>query len=549
MPGRRLVVAAVAVAAVVVVAGAVVTLAVLPRAAAAAQVPRFVDETTTSGLDHTYGGEDQFATGGGVAVFDCDGDRRPDVYVAGGANRAALFRNESATGGALRFARVDAPGVDVDGVLGAYPLDVDADAIVDLAVLRLGGSMLYRGTGDCAFEAAGTDLGLLPQEGWITAFSATWEGAASLPTLAFGRYVTRDDRGEPAGCGDNVLVRPDASGTRYGTPIPLSPGWCTLSMLFSDWDGTGRRDLRVSNDRQYYRDGEEQLWRIASGEAPREYTAADGWVRMQIWGMGIASQDVTGDGLPEVYLTSQGDNKLQTLASGPDTPAYRDIALERGVTAAQPYAGGESLPSTAWHPEFVDVNDDGLLDLFVSKGNVSAMPDYASRDPSNLLIGRPDGTFVEGGDAAGIVTFDKGRGAALADLNLDGLPDLVLANVGAPVAAWRNVGGGTSDAPVAMGHWLAVHLSQPGGNRDAVGAKLEVQTGDGLQRREIFVGGGHLGGQLGWTHLGLGDADRVRVRATWPDGEPGGWIDVAANQFVDIARGATDAAPWAPPQR
>ena len=48
---------------------------------------------------------------------------------------------------------------------------------------------------------------------------------------------------------------------------------------------------------------------------------------MQIWGMGIASQDLTGDGLPEVYLTSQGDNKLQTLAVGPAQPAYRDIAL------------------------------------------------------------------------------------------------------------------------------------------------------------------------------------------------------------------------------
>ncbi len=183
-------------------------------------------------------------------------------------------------------------------------------------------------------------------------------------------------------------------------------------MLFSDWDRSGRRDLRVSNDRNYYRDGREQLWRIAPGEQPREYTEADGWRPVQIWGMGIASQDLTGDGHPEVFLTSQGDNKLQTLENGPAQPTYKDMALKAGVTAQRPYTGGDVLPSTAWHPEFEDVNNDGLVDLFVSKGNVEAQPDYATRDPSNLLIGQPDGTFVEGGEAAGIVGYERARGAS-----------------------------------------------------------------------------------------------------------------------------------------
>ena len=90
------------------------------------------------------------------------------------------------------------------------------------------------------------------------------------------------------------------------------------------------------------------------------YTEADGWRPLQIWGMGIASEDLTGDGYPEVYLTSQGDNKLQTLADGPAQPTYEDIALELGVTAHRPYTGGDVLPSTAWHAEFADVNNDTL---------------------------------------------------------------------------------------------------------------------------------------------------------------------------------------------
>ena len=167
-------------------------------------------------------------------------------------------------------------------------------------------------------------------------------------------------------------------------------------MLFSDWDGSGRRDLRVSNDRQYYdaEVGQEQLWRVSEGEAPRLYTADDGWVFMQIWGMGIGSYDLTGDGHPEVYLTSQGPNKLQTLLTGPEVPTYRDIAIKHGVVATRPSAGGDPLPSTAWHPEFQDVNNDGFIDLFVSKGNVGQQPDYAAVDPSDLFIGAADGTFT-----------------------------------------------------------------------------------------------------------------------------------------------------------
>ena len=124
---------------------------------------------------------------------------------------------------------------------------------------------------------------------------------------------------------------------------------------------------------------------------------------MQIWGMGIAGHDVTGDGLPEFFLTSQGDNKLQTLAEGwLPAPLHRH-RLRARLTAHRPYVGDTAAPSTAWHPEFQDVNNDTLVDLFVSKGNVEAQPGYAVRDPNNLLIANPDGTFTEMAEEAGIV--------------------------------------------------------------------------------------------------------------------------------------------------
>jgi hypothetical protein len=256
---------------------------------------------------------------------------------------------------------------------------------------------------------------------------------------------------------------------------------------------------------------------------------------------------VTGDGYPDIYLTSQGDNKLQTLAAGAGQPGFRDIALKMGVTAAQPYTGGDTLPSTAWHPAFEDVNNDGRIDLFISKGNVNVMADYAARDPSNLLLGKADGTFGEAADAAGIVTFDRGRGAALADFNLDGLLDLVQVNYGQPVSIWRNTGAGNGDKPAPMGSWLELRLIQSGPNHDAIGAWIEVRHGETTIQRELTVGGGHLGGTLGWIHFGLGAADRAEVRVRWPDGEVGPWLSVGANQFVDVERGASAVRPWTPP--
>jgi len=501
----------------------------------ASDPPQLVEETATAGIEHSYDGDFLFFVGGGVAVFDCDDDGFPDVYLAGGAKPAALFHNDSSVGGALQFSRLPDPATDLTEVTGAYPLDVDGDRHLDLAVLRVGENVLLRGLGECRFERANEAWAFDGGAAWTVGFSAQWEGGAGLPTLAFGNYLALDEEGQPTfACEDSLLLRPQGGG--YPEVSPLSPGWCTLSVLFSDWDRSGQRDLRMANDRHYYRDGQEQLWRVAVGEAPRLYTHDEGWQPLVIWGMGIAGQDLTGDGRPEVFIASQGDNKLQTLEEGAAGPAYHDIAIRRGVTAHRPFMGDNTLPSTAWHPEFQDVNNDGFMDLYISKGNVEAMTEYSSEDPSNLLLGQPDGTFVESARAAGLLSFGRSRGAALADFNLDGMLDLIEVNRRENVRVWRNVGWGDASSPEPMGHWLALRLSQPGPNVAAIGAWVEVRADERTVVRELTVGGGHASGQLGWLHFGLGEAGSAEVRVQWPDGEVGPWQRVEADGFVTIGR-------------
>ena len=447
---------------------------------------------------HIYGGDWEHFVGGGVAVLDCNGDALPDIFAAGGANPATLIRND----GDFQFTAIDVP--ELTGVTGAYPIDIDGDAVLDLFVLRVGANKILQGQGDCDFTDASDAMGLPADDDWSTAFTAWWEDGATRPTLAIGNYVDRTDPEGPFGaCDDNSILRPVETGYKTET---LTPGFCPLSILAAN-DARGRPTLRLSNDRHYYvSGGHEQMWDIAEA---RFLGPEDGWNNVSLWGMGIASRDLNADGRDEVMLTSMGDQLLQ-LAQEDGT--YRAAPFTIGTYSQRPHVGDDGRPSTGWHAEFGDINNDGRADLFIAKGNVDQMPGMAMEDPNNLLIQNADGTFTEAAATAGVATTERSRGAALVDFDGDGLQDLIVTNRRAPLELYRNA---TADT----GSWINIDLRQDGINRFAIGAVITVETDAQTQIIQHVIGGGHAGGHLVGRHVGLGDAQQAIITVAWPDGQ------------------------------
>ncbi|MEM7738091.1 MAG: VCBS repeat-containing protein, partial [Deinococcota bacterium] len=115
-------------------------------------VPSFTEETQAATIQHIYEGGFEHLTGGGLAVFDCNGDDLPELYMAGGEGSSSFYLNTGQQAGNLQFEKIDR--LAMTGVTGAYPLDVNADDLIDIVVLRVGRNSLFQGLGDCQFSEA-----------------------------------------------------------------------------------------------------------------------------------------------------------------------------------------------------------------------------------------------------------------------------------------------------------------------------------------------------------------------------------------------------------
>ena len=330
---------------------------------------------------------------------------------------AALFRNETHPGGSLRFATTRRSG-DRPG-RGDRRLP-DRHRWRPIHRPRRAAARRERPAAwDSATAASSARTNASAFDGgdaWTVGFSATWEAPdAALPTLAFGDYIgDREERRRH----DHLRrqrAAPACAATRptYAAPIAAAAELVHAVDAVQRLGPLGQAGpARLERSSLLPRRRGAAVAHRARASRRDYYGREDGWARLRIWGMGIASQDLTGDGYPEVFLTSQGDNKLQTLAEmvRPARPTrHRPASAGCSPTGRTPAA--TSLPSTAWHAAVRGRQRRRLDGPLRREGQRRRLrPDFAMRDPSNLLLGQPDGTFVEVGRGGGHRGLRPARG-------------------------------------------------------------------------------------------------------------------------------------------
>ncbi len=520
---------------------------------------RFADVTAVAGIHfkHTsglagrkYGVE---ALGSGAAFFDYNGDGYMDLYVVNGADlpghispqppRNALYRNR-ADG---RFVETAAGVADSGYGMGCSAGDYDNDGDADLFVANFGTNALYRNEGD-RFTAV--TAAALPDSdrSWSTGSAfvdCDLDGDLDLYVANYLDYQfetdPRDENGrlkkdrrhyaptEYPGRRD-FLYRNEADG-RF-VDVTQEAGLFSLKgrelgVVFFDWDGDGDPDLFQANDATpnflYRNEGDGSFSEIglAAGAAYNEAGKPEG-------GMGTDIADADGDGHLEILVTNfQWESN--TLYQGKGDGLWRDRSTASGL-------GGPSFARLAFGANFFDLDRDGDPDLYVANGhiddniaNFDPQTSYGQRD--QLFLNDGQGRFAEISAQAGPF-FQRamvGRGAATADYDNDGDPDLFVVNSNQPAVLLRN-------DTASKNHYLALRLVGTRSNRDGLGSRVTVRAGGRRQTLQTRSSSGYLSQSDPRLFFGLGVYGRAdQIDIAWPSGIRQQLKDVEADQLLKIS--------------
>jgi hypothetical protein len=505
--------------------------------------------------------------GASVTVVDFNGDGWMDFYVVtsreGGKNR--LYRNNgdgtfTDVAGQMGIADLNQPGTGV--CQGAVWGDFDNDGYEDLLVYKWGKPELFRNVGGKRFERV-TDKAGLPA--WVNANSACWldyDGDGKLDLFIAGYWPDDvdlwnlpDTKMMPESFeyakngGRKYLLRNKGDGTFEDVTEKVgikSTRW-TLAVQAADLSGSGYPDIVLANDY-----GVSEFFHNIAGKNGREFEEIGGKIEIGKTpksGMNVSMGDVYNNGALAIYISNisapgnlvQGNNLWKPESHKPgEAPQYLNAADR---DAANVYDGGWS-----WGAQFGDLNNDGLIDLYLTNGYISAgkesywfdygkiagghrsiISDAANWPPikdrslsgyeqKHVWVNR-GGRFANVATSVGVKDLYDGRSVALVDLFNRGVLDVLVANQNGPLLIYKNT--------VKEGRdWAQFDLKGTKSNRSAIGALVRVfwkmKGADHTQEQVQVVSGGngYAAQNMRPLHFGLGEGATIeKVVIQWPSGQ------------------------------